>query len=228
MKWAQIRIVGLATVVVLLTVVGFAAGFRTGSQMQIVVANQHDAIEREVLNWIVERNPDARIRDFNGFVQSLFEVARETNIEWEWILALADKESQMHPTAIGSSGEIGLMQILPSTAKLIAERIKDESFQTPGPIVRDKLTGKVSYVSLGSLGDPRINIRYGTLYLKWQKDVFKQWPVALRAYNRNPDAALEHRPHDRYAEDIAFKFIALREQFRAKARRLSGPVTVPS
>jgi hypothetical protein len=45
-------------------------------------------------------------------------------------------------------------------------------------------------------------------------ELFKQWPVTLRAYNRNPDAAREDRPQDRYAEDIAFRFIALREQFR--------------
>ena len=214
MTWQRMRLIGLITIAVALTGVGLGTGIRIGAQRQVAEASQRDAVGRQILNWIVDRNTDAKIRDFNGFVPTLFDVSRETNIEWEWILALADKESQMRPGAIGANGEIGLMQIMPATGKLIAARIKDQSFEEPGPIVRDRVTGKVGYASLGSLGDPRVNIRYGSLYLKWQKDVFKQWPVTLRAYNRNPDAAREDRPQDRYAEDIAFRFIALREQFR--------------
>ena len=216
MKRERIKLVALTTAVgVLLAVAGFAVGFTAGTRSQIVEAGRHAAVERQILDWIVERNPEAKIRDFNGFAHTLFTVSRETGIEWEWILAVADKESQMHPATIGAHGEIGLMQILPSTGKLIADRIKDPSFEAPGPIVaRDRLTGKPVYASLGSLGDPRVNIRYGALYLKWQKDVFRHWPTTLRAYNRNPDHARQVRPDDRYAEDIAFIFIALRDQFR--------------
>ena len=216
MKREQIKRIGLTTGIgVLLGVAGFALGFTAGTRSQIVEADRHAAIERQILDWIVERNPEAKIRDFNGFAHTLFVVSKETGIEWEWILAVADKESQMHPATIGGHGEIGLMQILPSTGQLIADRIKDPLFEAPGPVVsRDRLTGKPVYASLGSLGDPRINLRYGALYLKWQKDVFKQWPTTLRAYNHNPDHAREVRPDDRYAEDIAFIFIALRDQFR--------------
>ena len=216
MKREQIKLIALSAAVgVLLGVAGFAVGFTAGTRDQILEAGRHAAIERQILDWTVERNPEAKIRDFNGFAHTLFAVSKETGIEWEWILALADKESQMHPGTVGAHGEIGLMQILPSTGKLIADRIKDQSFEAPGPVVsRDRLTGKPVYASLGSHGDPRINLRYGTLYLKWQKDVFKHWPTTLRAYNRNPDHAREVRPDDRYAEDIAFTFIALRDQFR--------------
>ena len=209
------RIASTSGVAALLAVAGFAVGFTAGTRNQIVEEGRHAAIERQILDWIVERNPEAKIRDFNGFAYTLFAVSKETGIEWEWILAVADKESQMHPASVGALGEIGLMQILPSTGKLIADRIKDPSFEAPGPVVsRERLTNKPVYASLGSLGDPRINLRYGALYLKWQKDVFKQWPTTLRAYNRNPDHAREVRPDDRYAEDIAFIFIALRDQFR--------------
>ena len=194
---------------------GFATGFVSGARKQIGESDRQAVVERRILDWIVERNPDAKIRDFNGFAQTLFAVSAETGIEWEWILAVADKESEMHPGTVGAHGEIGLMQILPATGKFIAERVKDQSFEAPGPVVaRDRLTSKPVYATLGSLGDPRVNIRYGSLYLKWQKDVFKQWPATLRAYNRNPDHANEPRPDDRYAEDIAFTFIALRDHFR--------------
>lgn len=193
----------------------FGVGFVTGTRKQSMEADRHAIVERRILDWVVERNPDAKIRDFNGFAQTLFAVSRETGIEWEWILAVADKESEMHPGTVGAHGEIGLMQIMPATGKMIADRIKDQAFEAPGPVVaRDHATNKPVYASLGSLGDPRVNIRYGSLYLKWQKDVFKQWPATLRAYNRSPDHAHEARPNDRYAEDIAFTFIALRDQFR--------------
>lgn len=216
MNRERIKLIALTSgVAALLAVAGFAVGFTAGTRNQIVEEGRHAAIERQILDWIVERNPEAKIRDFNGFAYTLFAVSKETGIEWEWILAVADKESQMHPASVGALGEIGLMQILPSTGKLIADRIKDPSFEAPGPVVsRERLTNKPVYASLGSLGDPRINLRYGALYLKWQKDVFKQWPTTLRAYNRNPDHAREVRPDDRYAEDIAFIFIALRDQFR--------------
>ncbi len=216
MNRERIKLIALTSgVAALLAVAGFAVGFTAGTRNQIVEAGRHAAIERQILDWIVERNPEAKIRDFNGFAYTLFAVSKETGIEWEWILAVADKESQMHPASVGALGEIGLMQILPSTGKLIADRVKDPAFEAPGPVVsRERLTNKPVYASLGSLGDPRINLRYGALYLKWQKDVFKQWPTTLRAYNRNPDHAREVRPDDRYAEDIAFTFIALRDQFR--------------
>jgi hypothetical protein len=62
--------------------------------------------------------------------------------------AVADVESAFNPAAVGGVGEVGLMQVLPSTARMLG-------FREP--------TQK--------LFDPELNIRYGVRYLSeaWRK-----------------------------------------------------------
>ena len=155
--------------------------------------------EARILEWIVKKNQNATIKDFRDFPKVLLEEASKIGVDYRLLLAMATKESVMNPSAVGQAGEIGLMQILPSTALLISEKIKDSTYEPP---TRGK--GGFQYSSLGSLGDPRFNLHYGAIYLKWQLDEFNQMPIALRAYNRNPKRAKDYRPNDRYAEDVAF------------------------
>lgn len=82
------------------------------------------------------------------------------------LAAVIYQESRFDPRAESSSGAIGLMQLLPETAKGIALRTGGRRFQ-----VED-------------LYDPEINIRYGSWYLrnlltKYHGDLRK----ALAAYN---------------------------------------------
>ena len=66
----------------------------------------------------------------------------------------------------GNAGARGLMQITPSTAKLI-----------------EKLSGGQTF-KFDDLSDPDINIRYGTFYLRYLLDEFGNNEVAaLAAYN---------------------------------------------
>ena len=117
-------------------------------------------------------------------------------------------EAQQHQRAVGAAGEIGLMQILPSTGLLIAKGLGVD-FEAPA---RNK-SGHPLYSSLGTLGDPRLNVRFGITYFKGQVERFGMGPVALRAYNRNPDHAKQRRPWDRYAEDIGLRFVSLVHEF---------------
>jgi hypothetical protein len=56
----------------------------------------------------------------------------------------------------------------------------------------------------------------GTTYLRWQIDRYGINATALRAYNRHPDRALEHRPQDRYAEEVSMRYLALAHAIRVK------------
>jgi len=82
------------------------------------------------------------------------------------VLAVIRQESNFLPTAVSSSDARGLMQLLPSTAKWIAEsKVKE-------PFSEDRLT------------DPDLNIRLGTWYLGYLIRLFDSdvaWAVA--AYN---------------------------------------------
>lgn len=167
--------------------------------------------EARILAWIVERNPEATIKDVLAFPAFLLDESERAGIDYRLILALADKESGMNPRAVGRSGEVGLLQILPSTAALVAQRLADSSFVPPAAI-KDK-AGHMQYSFLGSLADPKVNVRYGIEYLEWQIERFGMTPTALRAYNRHPDRARDFWPQDRYAEDVALGYFMLVQRF---------------
>lgn len=95
--------------------------------------------------------------------------AEEYGVDPYLVLAVMREESGFLPTAVSSSGAQGLMQLLPSTARWIAE---------------DKL--RIPYLG-ESLWDPDYNIRLGTWYLGHLLDQFEgrvAWAVA--AYNGGP------------------------------------------
>jgi soluble lytic murein transglycosylase-like protein len=74
--------------------------------------------------------------------------AGQYDVPEELALAVVQIESSFRPTAKGSAGEIGLMQIKPATAKLMG--FKGEAF---------------------GLYDPETNIRYGMKYLAGAHDL---------------------------------------------------------
>ena len=86
------------------------------------------------------------------------------------VLAVIEVESQFDAFAVSPVGAMGLMQILPSTGKALADR-----YEQPwhGP---------------ATLFDPVVNVRLGIAYLSELRHRFGQWPTALAAYNWGPGA----------------------------------------
>ena len=165
-------------------------------------------LERQVMAVIAERHPEAPLGAYPALAAVLLRVAREAEVDYRLLFAIVEHESGFFPDKVGSSGEIGLMQILPATAEAVAQRLQLRyTPPTPGP------TGR--YAALGSLADPTFNLRVGTAYLGWQIARFGLNATALRAYNRSPARALERRPEDRYAEDISLRYVALAHSLRA-------------
>lgn len=185
----------------------YMGGLTQGRLAQERVDQGRVEMEQKITALIVERNPQATIREFAGFPHTLLEVSQAADIDFRIVLAIADKESQFNPGAIGKSGEIGLMQLMPSTAELVVKRLGLE--YTPPAMGKNG-----AYVSLGSLADPKFNVRVGTAYLRWQINRYGFNATALRAYNRNPDKATENRPSDRYAEEVSFRYLAFAHALR--------------
>src|SRR5712691_5278239 len=123
-------------------------------------------LDARILAWIVERNPAARMEEFSAFPAALLNESAKAGIDYRLILAMADKESSMNPRAVGRSGEIGLLQLLPSTAGRVAKWLDDPSFEPPAAITDED--GRTWYSFLGSLADPKVNVRYGIAYLQEQ------------------------------------------------------------
>lgn len=204
------NILGIAILTTLSIAFGAGIAARVTATSLTRTANARSDREALILAWIVERHPEATIKDFSDFPAVLLNESARAGIDYRLILAMADKESGMNPRAVGRNGEIGLLQLLPSTAALVAERLDDKSYKPP---IKDREGRGASYSSLGSLGDPKVNVRYGIEYLKWQIEQFGMTPTAIRAYNRHPDRAKEFRPEDRYAEDIALNYLVLVQRF---------------
>ena len=88
-----------------------------------------------------------------------------------FVMAVIAGESSFNPEAIGPVGEIGLMQIRPSTGKWMAE------------IVKSKWNGDKT------LRDPIANIKLGVAYLSWLRAKFSgHGQLYLAAYNMGPRA----------------------------------------
>jgi soluble lytic murein transglycosylase len=83
-----------------------------------------------------------------------------------FLMAVIENESSFNPEAIGTSGEIGLMQLTPQTAKWITEKY---DFPWHGP---------------KSLKDPVTNIKIGAAYLAYLREKFdSRSQLYLAAYN---------------------------------------------
>ena len=95
--------------------------------------------------------------------------ARRANIPVQWSLAIARQESSFMTDAKSSSGALGVMQLMPATAKQVAAKIG------------------VSYASNRSLTNPDLNIRLGTNYLGQMLRKFNNNRIlASAAYNAGP------------------------------------------
>jgi peptidoglycan lytic transglycosylase len=91
--------------------------------------------------------------------------ARNYRLDPALLAAVIYQESKFNPHARSSSGAIGLMQLLPDTAKGIAIHTGGTKFR------------------VSDLDDPEINVRYGAWYLRHLLDKYGEERTALAAYN---------------------------------------------
>ena len=95
--------------------------------------------------------------------------ARNYGLDPALLAAVIYQESKFKADARSSSGAIGLMQLLPDTAKGIA-------LHTGGTAFR-----------VDDLYDPEINVRYGAWYLNHLLGKYRDERTALAAYNAGQD-----------------------------------------
>jgi soluble lytic murein transglycosylase-like protein len=178
----------------------------------IAVAGEVDAerLSRAILEYVARKNPSAPISAFRGFPTTLVAEAQRSNLDHCLALAQAEVESEFRHDAVGSAGEIGLFQILPTTAAIFEPQL--------GPFRRPQLgRGKRE---LGDLADPVVSTRFAMAYLR---DIMVRKPSireALTEYNGGPGG---RHPHY-YRMDMGAYFevlehAPLRCRFRAAPRQ---------
>jgi soluble lytic murein transglycosylase len=131
--------------------------------------------------------------------------ARHYRLDPALLAAVIYTESKFHADARSSSGAVGLMQLLPSTAEGIA-------LHTGGTAFR-----------VSDLTNPEINVRYGAWYLRHLLDKYGDIRTALAAYNAGQENVDEWRAR---GEPIQFsetrRYVARVESLRGVYRKAYG------
>ncbi|WP_435921772.1 lytic transglycosylase domain-containing protein [Paenibacillus sp. DYY-L-2] len=96
--------------------------------------------------------------------------ARNNDLDPFMVAAIIKVESKYNSEAESRKGALGIMQIMPDTAKWIVEKAKMEDV----PLDRLKV-------------EPAVNIQIGTWYLKWLSEQFDGNMIkVIAAYNAGP------------------------------------------
>ncbi len=124
---------------------------------------------------------------YRSFVQR---ASHEFSVPAELIVGLMRQESGFQPWVVSSANAQGLMQMLPSTARIRAHK---------------------AGIPLGDLFDPEFNIRLGTAELKGLLDRFSgNWIYAIAGYNAGPNRSSQwvqqngNLSPDEFIEEIPF------------------------
>lgn len=135
---------------------------------------------------------DFELRFLAPYRELAQQAARENQIDEAWVFGLMRQESRFVNVARSSVGAAGLMQIMPATARWIAQRLGIKRFHPD------------------EMQNPAKNIQFGAYYLKHVQTSLDGSPVlATAAYNAGPSRAQrwrDTRPMEAavYIESIPF------------------------
>jgi soluble lytic murein transglycosylase len=130
--------------------------------------------------------------------------AEATGLDASWLLAVLRQESAFNPQAVSPAGALGLMQLMPATAREVALSLGE---RPPGR---------------WDLLRPAVNVRLGSAYLARMHGRFDDHPaLAAAAYNAGPARVERWLPEGQTAADVWTATIPFRETRRYVRRVLA-------
>jgi len=136
------------------------------------------------------------------YAQMFREVAQRYDLNWRMLAAQAYVESSFDPLALGTHGDLGLMQIRPSTWREWAPTV----------------TAADPFDSYSNVLVAAVYLDYLRTTLSKQGHAEREW--MLVAYNWGPDKVLEHPANGGRREDLA----ADRRRYAEEVRRLAETI----
>jgi soluble lytic murein transglycosylase len=128
------------------------------------------------------------------YAAELTGAAKRAQLPPEWVWGVLRQESLYDPHARSSANALGLLQLLPETARRVARR---NGFDVP---------------SEADLFDPATNLLLGTTYLREQVDNFGgRFVLVLGAYNAGPNAVKRWLPAQPLETDVWIENIPFNE-----------------
>lgn len=116
------------------------------------------------------------------YSETIERVAGEYQISASLVASIANAESGFNENAVSKKGAVGIMQIMPETARWLAEKMD------------------VDY-NKDMLKDAEYNIQMGTFYISYLKEIFSNQKVVLCAYNAGIGNIKKWLKDDRYSSD---------------------------
>jgi soluble lytic murein transglycosylase-like protein len=198
-------------IAILTLAVAVAFGGLSLTRHMIAVAGEADAerLNRSILEYVAQKNPQAPISAFRRFPETLLREAQLTNIDHCLALAQAEVESEFKHDAVGAAGEIGIYQIKPSTAAILEP--------VAGPFKRPSATYAKGGKDLGDLADPIVSTHFAMTYLR---DIMTRKPSireALTEYNGGPAG---RHPHYYRMVMGAYVEVLERQELRCRFREM--------
>ena len=131
--------------------------------------------------------------------------ARRNALDAAWVYAIIRQESAFMDDARSRAGAMGLMQLMPGTARHVARSLPGQ----PAPHRRDLL-------------QPEVNIALGSTYLGQLKQRLEDNPVlATAAYNAGPHRVDRWLPQRDLDADVWVELVPFRETRRYVRRVMS-------
>jgi len=119
---------------------------------------------------------DFNLRFMAPYREHLSSAAREHGLDEALVFALVRQESRFLPEARSRAGAVGLMQLMPPTAKWVARKTGNHGYRP------------------SQIGIVDVNVKFGAYYLRYVLDRLGGLPVlAAAAYNAGPGRALNWR-----------------------------------
>lgn len=126
----------------------------------------HKGLEKNILATVTERLPKKFKNKAQTVTETIIKEAAKHGLDPYFVMAVISGESSFNPLAIGPVGEIGMMQIRPTTGEWMAKKVK------------------MKWNGEKTLRDPIANIKLGTAYIAWLREKFDNHSqLYLAAYN---------------------------------------------
>jgi soluble lytic murein transglycosylase-like protein len=143
---------------------------RTGKLVRSVVVTPKTVAQRTVAENVIAPRvvgaPETAPPPTTGLEQTVEQIAQQNALPPELLHSVIKVESNYNPYAVSPKGALGMMQLIPSTAKRFG---------------------------VGDVFNPVENIQGGAKYLRYLLDLYNgNYPLALAAYNAGEGAVAKH------------------------------------
>ena len=140
-----------------------------GYKKTLKKVESNKAMEQNILATVEARLPKKYKHKAYDVAEAIITEANKHSLDPFFVMAVIAGESSFNPEAKGPVGEIGMMQLRPSTGQWMAK------------------LAKIKWRGERDLKDPVKNIRLGAAYLSWLRTKFEgHGQLYLAAYNMGP------------------------------------------